>query len=146
MKSPTELIPVCHGAVAIRGILERIEKQESLPAIVFLEGCDLLLENANAMEHVAPFLTALQKIAAHYHIAIIASVGSAKHKVGEGYVAKRDSVFGSVAWSRMTETIAVLEYLDGNDMGCRPRSVRATPKRCTRIFQSPDGGWADGGG
>lgn len=116
---PTERIPVCHGAVAIRGILERIEKQENLPAIVFLEGCDLLLENANAMEHVAPFLTALQKIAAHYHIAIIASVGSAKHKVGEGYVAKRDSVFGSVAWSRMTETIAVLEFLDGNDMDCR---------------------------
>ena len=116
---PIERLPMVHGPTAVQLILAAVEKQDVLPSVVFIEGCDLLVENALRMEFVTPFMSALQKIAKHYHIAIIGSVGSAKHKIGEGYVAKRDSVFGSIAWSRMAETVALLEYYEGNDMDCR---------------------------
>jgi AAA domain len=103
------------GTAAVREIQAKIEERDVMPAVVFIEGCDMLAENASKMEMVVPFLDALQKLAKHYHIAIIGSVGSPKMRIGEGYASKRDSIFGTVAWSRKTETVAVLQFPQGDD-------------------------------
>lgn len=116
---PIGFMPSVTGAAALREILREIEKRDVLPAVVFVEGADMLAENASKMEMVVPFVDGLQKIAAHYHIAIICSVGSPKMRKGEGYVSKRDGIFGTVAWSRKTETIMVLQYIEGDDMDAR---------------------------
>jgi hypothetical protein len=116
---PIEFLPSVTGVNAAKAILREIEKCEVLPAVVFVEGCDLLMENASKMEMVVPFLDAVQAIAKHYHMSIIGSVGSPKTRQGEGYVSKRDGIFGTVAWSRKTETIAVLQYPGGDDMDVR---------------------------
>lgn len=113
---PTRLLqPGLTGDAAVRGILHEIEELNPLPAVVFIEGCDLLLEDASKMHIVAPFLNALQKIAEHYHIAIVCSLGTPKMKKGEGYEATRDKIYGTVAWGRMTETILLLSFEDGDD-------------------------------
>jgi len=104
---------------SINNIVQEIEKRDPLPAVVFIEGCDMLVENASKMEVVAPFLDALSKIAKHYYIAIVGSVGSPKQKVGEGYVAKRDSIFGSQVWGRQSETIIAMQYPEGDDTDSR---------------------------
>jgi hypothetical protein len=116
---PIKFLPSVTGVAAAKAILKEIENSAVLPAVVFVEGCDLLMENASKMEMVVPFLDAVQRIAAHYHISIIGSVGSPKTRQGEGYVSKRDGIFGTVAWSRKTETIAVLQYPGGDDMDVR---------------------------
>jgi hypothetical protein len=116
---PIEFLPSVWGELAVRAILQKIEGCKALPAIVFIEGCDMLVENASKMEVVSPFLDGLQKIAKHYHISIIGSVGSPKQRIGEGYTSKRDNIFGTVAWSRKTETVAVLQYVKGDDTDCR---------------------------
>lgn len=113
---PTRLLPPgLTGDAALHGILNEIEGMNPLPAVVFLEGCDLLLEDASKMHIVAPFLSGLQKIAKHYHIAIICSLGTPKMKKGEGYEATRDKIYGTVAWGRMTETILLMSFEDGDD-------------------------------
>ena len=113
---PTRLLqPGLTGDAAVHGILREIEGLNPLPAVVFIEGCDLLLEDASKMHIVAPFLNALQKIAEHYHIAIVCSLGTPKMKKGEGYEATRDKIYGTVAWGRMTETILLLSFEDGDD-------------------------------
>lgn len=116
---PIKFIPSVTGTSAVMAIQREIEKCDVLPAVVFVEGCDMLTENASKMEMVVPFLDGLQQIAAHYHISMIGSVGSPKTRMGEGYVSKRDGIFGTVAWSRKTETIAVLQYPGGDDMDVR---------------------------
>jgi hypothetical protein len=116
---PIKFLPSVTGRDAITAIRREIENAKELPAIVFIEGCDLLTENASKMEIVTPFLDGLQKIAQHYHISIIGSVGSPKTRKGEGYISKRDGIFGTITWSRKTETIAVLQYPDGDDMDSR---------------------------
>jgi len=50
------------------------------------------------------------RIAQHYHISIILSIGAGKHKRGEGYVVQRDQAYGSVAWSRSLEMMAAMNY------------------------------------
>jgi hypothetical protein len=116
---PIKFLTLVQGEAAAQAILARIEECDPLPDAVFIEGADMLVENASKMEIVGPFMSALQKIARRYHIAIVASVGSAKQKVGEGYTSKRDHVFGSIAWSRMSETVAIIQYVDGDDMDNR---------------------------
>jgi hypothetical protein len=124
MRFDPDLIPIkflssVTGMAAAKAILAAIESAPVLPKIVFVEGCDMLMENASKMELVVPFLDAIQKIAAHYHISIVGSVGSPKTKQGEGYISKRDNLFGTVAWGRKTETIAVLQCHEGDDMSPR---------------------------
>ena len=116
---PTKRLPSVVGADAIRAIIDKIEEggPDKVPQIVFIEGADMLVENAGDARFVVPFLSGIQRIAEHYHIAMILSVGAPKVKVGEGYVAKRDSIFGSEKWSRMTETVMVLQYFEGDDTG-----------------------------
>lgn len=115
---PIKFLPSVWGDVALRAILDRIEECSPMPAVVFIEGCDMLVENASKMEIVTPFLDGLQQIAKHYHISIIGSVGSPKQRIGEGYSSKRDNIFGTVAWSRKTETVAVLQFVGGDDTDC----------------------------
>jgi hypothetical protein len=116
---PIKFLPSVTGMAAAKAILAAIESAPVIPQIVFVEGCDMLMENASKMEMVVPFLDAIQKIAAHYHLALVGSVGSPKTKQGEGYVSKRDNLFGTVAWGRKTETIAVLQCHEGDDMSPR---------------------------
>jgi hypothetical protein len=116
---PTAFLPSVWGNAAIHAILEQIEACPTMPAIVFVEGCDMLVESASKMEIVTPFIDGLRQIAEHYHISIIGSVGSPKQRIGEGYASKRDNLFGTVAWSRKTETVAVIQYLGGDDTDCR---------------------------
>ena len=116
---PIKFLPSVTGLNAAKAILKEIEAAPTMPAIVFIEGADMLMENASKMELVVPFLDAVQKIAARYHISLICSVGSPKTKKGEGYVSKRDNIFGTVAWGRKTETIVVLQCHEGDDMDAR---------------------------
>jgi hypothetical protein len=119
---PTERLRMVRDAGAIWAILRKIEECNPRPAIVFVEGADMLVKDASKMEIVTPFMDALQRIAFHYHIAFVVSVGSPKQKVGENYVAKRDQVIGTIAWGRMADTIVVMQYLEGDDTD-RRRSV-----------------------
>jgi hypothetical protein len=69
------------------------------------------------------FLKLMAQIADHYNLALILSVGCPKRKRGEGYAAKRDSIFGSMAWGRLTTTIAMLEFTDDDMDPARVLSV-----------------------
>lgn len=126
-KFPFAGIPVMQGMAAVKAILQKIEERRLANGIVFIEGADLLVENINDGKFVAPFLSNLQKIAAHYHLAMVCSVGSPKTKVGQGYVSKRENVIGSIVWARMAETILVLQYRDGDDIDKR-RAVSVLPR------------------
>jgi hypothetical protein len=96
---------------AVYAIKDRIEEQEEIPDVVFIEGADQFLSKPNESPNVSQFLKGLQKIAAHYFISIILSVGSGKNKGGDkGYVIQRESIYGSVAWGRNTETVVCINY------------------------------------
>jgi hypothetical protein len=125
--TPIKFLSLVQGEGAAQAILAKIEECDPMPSAVFIEGCDMLVENASKLEVVGPFMKALQSIARHYHIAIIGSVGSAKQKVGEGYTSKRDHIFGSVGWGRTCETVAVLQYVEGDDMDKR-RTLSVLPR------------------
>jgi hypothetical protein len=119
MKIDPATIPMLHLEAtidALPNIKRLIESAEVLPEVVFIEGADMLVSDPNKMEVVHPFLKGLQNIAKHYHIAIVVSVGSAKTKGKDVYIAKRDALFGTVAWGRMTETVFILQYPNGDDM------------------------------
>ena len=112
---PTKFLGVSTGLAALQEIVNRIEESDPLPQIVFIEGVDVLVEDANKKQFVAPFLSGLQKIAHHYHLAIVGSTGAPKAKVGEGYIAKRDNISGTEAWARLSETVMLLQYPQGMD-------------------------------
>src|SRR5438309_5322624 len=84
--------------------IEAIESH-NVPAVVFVEGADALVEDANKTQVVAPFLSGIQRIAEHYHVSIVLSLGAPKSKPKEQHTLKRDRVFGSQIWSRMTDTL-----------------------------------------
>lgn len=106
---PITHLPVSWDEVAAAKILELIEARLPLPEVVFLEGADALVSDAAKTQIVAPFLSRLQAIAAHYHIAFVLSVGAPKAKPKEQHILKRDRIFGSQIWPRMSDTIATLE-------------------------------------
>ena len=58
---------------ATRKILTLIERQPVMPAAVFIEGADFLTEDPYSTPKVATLMKDLQRIAAHYHIAMILS-------------------------------------------------------------------------
>ena len=115
------------GTAVLQEIINRIEETNPRPQIVFIEGCDMLVEDANKKHIVGPFMGALQRIATHYHIAIIGSVGAPKTKAGEGYIAKRDNISGTEAWSRLSETVVVLQYPQGKDTAAE-RELTVMPR------------------
>jgi hypothetical protein len=113
-----EHISVVWGATAADAIKEKIESRAETPAIVFVEGADMLVEDVNSMKHVAPFMSKLNRLAEHYHIALILSLGAGKSKVGNAYKQARDKPFGSSAFARMADSVNVLEFdgdADGDD-------------------------------
>lgn len=123
-KLPITHLSVCWDAAAAQRILDLIEEQNSLPQIVFVEGADTLVSDAGKTQVVAPFLSALQKIAAHYHIAIVLSVGAPKAKPREQHTLKRDRIFGSQIWPRMADTIATLEAVGDGTGGRRDLAIQ----------------------
>jgi hypothetical protein len=117
---PTTPLPLAFGTEAVQGIINEIEKMNPIPNVIFIEGLDMLLDDANKKSVVSPFMRHLQELAAHFHIALICSVGAPKTKRGEDYAAKRDKLSGSEAWGRNCETVCVLEFSDEDD-GTAPR-------------------------
>lgn len=115
---PLDHLPVAWGLEAAKKILDRIERQDVLPETVFIEGADVLVEDPNKSQVVAPFLAALQRIAAHYHLAIVLSVGAPKGKPKEKHTLQRDRIFGSQVWPRMAETVITMEPV-GDGTGSR---------------------------
>jgi hypothetical protein len=118
-KIHVERLRMARDAFAVQAILQKIEECNPLPAVVFIEGGDLLVTDASKMAVVDPFMDALQRIAFHYHISFIISTGAPKQKVGENYVAQRDQVIGSTCWARKAEAIVTMSYLDGDDTDSR---------------------------
>jgi len=86
----------------------------------------MLIDDANKKSVVSPFMRQLQETAAHFHIALICSVGAPKTKRGEDYAAKRDKLSGSEAWGRNCETVCVLEFAEEDD--------GTTPQRCLTVL------------
>jgi hypothetical protein len=112
---PIKFLTMQMGLIGLQEIVTKIEETDPLPQIVFIEGCDLLVEDANKKRIVGTFINGLQKIAQHFHLAVIGSVGAPKCKAGEGYVGKRDNISGTEAWSRLAETVVLLQYPKGED-------------------------------
>jgi len=116
---PTAFLPPVRDEAAVKIILDHIEAAVDIPQVVFIEGADMLVEDANKGQFVVPFMSGLQRIAEHYHIAIILSVGAPKMRIGEGYTAKRDSMLGSEKWTRMSETVVAMQFVEGDDTDSR---------------------------
>jgi hypothetical protein len=98
-----------------QAIADILDTTEPTPAVLFIEGLDLATEDAGKMEAVSRTLKSLQRVAQHYHVAIIGSVGCPKMKPKDRYVSLRDTVFGSAAWGRKVETIMALQKSEGRD-------------------------------
>jgi hypothetical protein len=118
-------VPVAHipltpnGAASAAAILAAIEAAPGLPAVVFLEGADLLVEDPCKPQIVAPFVVALRQIAEHYSLAMVLSVGAPKARPHEQYQLKRDQVFGSQAWARLSNTVLVLSITGDGTVATR---------------------------
>jgi hypothetical protein len=111
---PIAYMPICWDGVAVGEIKDRIE-QYGCPAVVFIEGADALVSDANKAQVVAPFMSGIQDVAQHYHTAVVLSCGAPKQKPKEQYSQSRDRVFGSQMWARMAEDILILSYGDGDE-------------------------------
>ena len=117
---PTTPLPLAFGTAAVQNIINQIEKMSPVPSIIFIEGLDMLIDDANKKSTVSPFMRQLQEVSAHFHIALICSLGAPKTKRGEDYAAKRDHLSGSEAWGRNCETVCILEFSEEDD-GTAPR-------------------------
>ena len=128
---PTTALPLAFGTDAVQNIINEIEKLNPRPAVVFLEGLDMLIDDANKKSIVSPFMRQLQETAAHFHIALIGSVGAPKTKRGEDYAAKRDKISGSEAWGRNCETVCVLEFSEEDDGTAPQRELTVLPRNAS---------------
>jgi hypothetical protein len=133
MKIDPKTFPLRHiKATALKTVLKEIkdtiEAEPIFPAVVFVEGADMLLEDASKMNLVAPFLNALNSIARHYHIAFILSVGAPKKSPKDKYASKRDTIYGSVAWGRMTETVIIMSTPNDDDTS-KYRDMAVLPRQ-----------------
>jgi hypothetical protein len=125
---PTTPLPLSFGTDAVQNIINEIEKMRPTPNIIFIEGLDMLLDDANKKSVVSPFMRQMQETAAHFHIALICSVGAPKTKRGEDYAAKRDKLSGSEAWGRNCETVCVLEFSEEDDGTAPQRELTILPR------------------
>lgn len=107
-ETPIEHLSIVLDGAAVEAILTLIEATPRMPQVVFVEGGDFLVGDPNKSQIVAPFIDACRKIAEHYHIALILSVGSSKSKPQDAYKLKRDHVTGTQAWSRTSDDILIL--------------------------------------
>lgn len=125
---PMTSLPLAFGRAAVQTIINEIEKLNPIPNIIFIEGLDMLIDDANKKSTVSPFMRQLQEVAAHFHIALIASVGAPKSKRGEDYAAKRDKISGSEAWGRNCETVVVIEFSSEDDGTAPKREMTVLPR------------------
>jgi hypothetical protein len=137
---PIKFLKAAVDGEASQQIIDSIEQTTPLPQVVFIEGIDMLVSDPNSLEVVMPFMHEIQQIASHFHIAIVGSCGAPKSKPKEGYAAKRDTIFGSAVWSRMSETIVTIQYPAGDDTASKreisvlPRNAKA--EQFTTEFQN----------
>jgi hypothetical protein len=84
----------------------------------FIEGLDLWLKEAGKMHEVSNVLDDIQRLATRRNVAVIASVGAPKEKTAENRDSERyhgrDTLFGSVAWGRKSETIVLISKTDND--------------------------------
>ena len=125
---PTTPLPLAFGTNAVQNIINQIEKLNPIPNVIFVEGLDMLIDDANKKSIVSPFMRGLQDVAAHFHIALICSLGAPKTKRGEDYAAKRDHLSGSEAWGRNCETVAILEFSEEDDGTAPQRELTVLPR------------------
>lgn len=125
---PTTSLALTSGKNAVQDIVNEIEKMNPTPSIVFIEGLDMLIDDANKKSVVTPFMHQLQEVGEHFHIALIGSVGAPKTKRGEDYAAKRDHLSGSEAWGRNAETVAILEFSEEDDGTAPQRELTVLPR------------------
>lgn len=136
---PIKFLKAAVDGEAAQQIIDMIETTTPTPEVVFIEGIDMLVSDPNSLEVVMPFMHEIQQIATHFHIAIVGSCGAPKSKPKEGYTAKRDTIFGSAVWSRMSETIVTIQYPSGDDTANKreiailPRNAKA--EQFTTEFQ-----------
>lgn len=113
-----------YDLMAADNIKDLIEEENEIPQAVFVEGADLLVSDPNATPEVGGFVLALQRIAEHYHIAVVFSCGSPKTNKNNEPTQRRDRVFGSQAWARTCCTIAVLTTEDDGTTQYRNLTVQ----------------------
>ena len=81
-----------------------------------LQGAGGLISDPNKSQVVAPFLEHMKQIVEHYHMAIIISAGASKVRAKDQYTLKRDRLFGSQMWSRMTDDVLIVSHVgDGTE-------------------------------
>ena len=128
---PMKLLRAVVDGEASQEVISNIEQADPRPELVFIEGIDMLVSDPNSLEVVMPFMHEMQQIATHFHIALVGSCGAPKQKAKDAYTAKRDTIFGSAVWSRMSETIVTIQYPEGDDtadqrvVSVLPRNARA---------------------
>jgi len=115
---------ICFGRNASVRIVELIEARKSQPAVVFLEGADVLVEDPSKTPIVAAFLKDMQKVAKTLDIAVVLSLGSPKAKPKEQHTLKRDRVFGSQIWSRLSETVVLVSQIGDGTSSLREVDVQ----------------------
>jgi hypothetical protein len=93
---------------ALTEILNRIEARNPLPEVVFIEGADTLVTKPADGAVVSRFMKGIEKIAEHYHISFILSVGAPKSKPKDQHTLVRDRVFGSEKWVRKADMVLSL--------------------------------------
>ncbi len=75
----------------VRAVTEAIEAASPMPAVVFIEGIDLLKGDSGKGQNVEALLSRLYRVADHYHVAIIGSTGCPKMKPKDTYTSQRES-------------------------------------------------------
>jgi Bifunctional DNA primase/polymerase, N-terminal/AAA domain len=114
----------------VEEIRKAIEETKPMPAVVFIEGIDLLEGDSGKGKEVEVLLSRLYAVADHYHVAIIGSTGCPKMKPKDKYTSLRDTVIGSSVWGRKVETIITLQKEDGKEsdditiMSVMPRNAK----------------------
>jgi hypothetical protein len=123
------------GVRGVQAAIEmRYEETGVLPVVVFIEGIDFVLGNVNDADTVGPLMGSLMKVARHYRIAMIGSLGSAKLKTKEQWAAKRSALIGSQAWARRAETVMVIEGEDDSQRNLTVQSRNGKAEKYSLAF------------
>ena len=112
-------MPLAFDADAVQIVINSIEAMTSRPEIVVIEGIDMLVSEISEIKCIAQFMASLDRVAKHFNIALIGTLGSPKIKAGQGYAAKRDNMLGSSAWARLAETVINIQYPKNDDTETR---------------------------
>jgi hypothetical protein len=104
---------------AVQQVINTLEALPVLPAVVLIEGVDMLVTKVNDIQCVTIFMDLLHEVAERFHLTIIGTLGSPKIKIGQGYAAKRDNMLGSSGWGRKCETYLNLQFPKSDDMDDR---------------------------